>query len=132
MIGYLVWKMAVGASATTKRRSTAYIFCELRCRAHPHTARGGRLQRKAMEVLRRNGVSRFLNPELVGARKVATGPLWRAMAAPLALTGLTACGVPREEALVALHAGPGGPLCHHLLHRPGSGGTGAFPGHSGL
>lgn len=52
----------------------------------PHTARGGRLQRKAMEVLRRNGVSRFLNPELVGARKVATGPLWRAMAAPLALT----------------------------------------------
>lgn len=58
-----------------------------------------------MEVLRRNGVSRFLNPELVGARKVATGPLWRAMAAPLALTGLTACGVPREEALVALHAG---------------------------
>lgn len=58
-----------------------------------------------MEVLRRNGVSRFLNPELEGGQAVATGPLWRALAAPLALTGLTVQGIPHDQALVALHAG---------------------------
>lgn len=105
MIGYLVWKNGGWRIRYYEEEINGVHFLRAEVPGTPHTARGARLQRKAMEVLRRNGVSRFLNPELVGARKVATGPLWRAMAAPLALTGLTACGVPREEALVALHAG---------------------------
>ena len=83
MIGYLVWKNGGWRIRYYEEEINGVHILRAEVPGTPHTARGGRLQRKAMEVLRRNGVSRFLNPELVGARKVATGPLWRAMAAPL-------------------------------------------------
>ena len=82
MIGYLVWKNGGWRIRYYEEEINGVHILRAEVPGTPHTARGGRLQRKAMEVLRRNGVSRFLNPELVGARKVATGPLWRAMAAP--------------------------------------------------
>ncbi len=104
MIGYLVWKTKGWRIRYYEEEINGVHFLRAEIPGTPDTARGVRLQRRAMELLRRNGVSRFLNPELEGGQAVATGPLWRALAAPLALTGLTVQGVPHDQALVALHA----------------------------
>lgn len=105
MIGYLVWKAKGWRIRYYEEEINGMHFLRAEVPGIPGTARGVRLRRKAVEVLRRNGVSRFLNPELEGGQAVATGPLWRALAAPLALTGLTVQGIPHDQALVALHAG---------------------------
>lgn len=105
MIGYLVWKTKGWRIRYYEEVINGVHLLRAEVPGGPCTARGVRLQRKALEVLGRNGVTRFLNPALAGVQSVATGPLWRALAAQLALTELAAQGIPHEEALVALHAG---------------------------
>ena len=104
MVGYLVWRAGGWRIRYFEEEFQGVRVLRAEVPGDPRTPRGIRLERRALETLRRNGVTRFLNPELT-RRRVATGPLWRAMAAPLALTGLTARGIAPGEALVALRAG---------------------------
>lgn len=105
MIGYLVWKAGRWRIRYYEEEIQGMRFLRAELPEAPYTPRGLRLQRKAMDVLRRNGVSRFLNTGIAGTQGVATGPLWRALAAPLALTGLASQGVSPSDALVSLQAG---------------------------
>ena len=105
MIGYLTWRGTGWRIRYYEEEigGVKMLRAELPGPARP--GRGLRLARRAVETLRCNGVTRFLNPGPGVPRTVATGPLWRALAAPLAVTGLTALGVPTAEARVALRAG---------------------------
>lgn len=105
MIGYLVWRTGGWRIRYFEEELQGVRILRAEVPGDPQSARGLRLGRRALETLWRNGVTRFLNQELTERKRVATGPLWRAMAAPLALTGLAARGIPPEEALVALRAG---------------------------
>lgn len=105
MIGYLIWKPGGWRIRYYEEELNGLRVLRAELPGTAHTSRGQRLQRKALEVLRRNGVNRVLNIGLSGVPPVATGPLWRAMAAPLALTELTTQGIPPADALVSLRAG---------------------------
>ncbi len=105
MIGYLVWNAGGWRIRYYEEEINGVRFLRAELPGIPDTARGLRLQRRALELLRRNGVSRFLNADISGTLSVPTGPLWRSLAAPLALAGLAIQGISPANALVSLRAG---------------------------
>lgn len=105
MIGYLTWRGGGWRIRYYEEEIGGVRVLRAELPGLPRGRRSVHLARRAVETLRCNGVNRFLNPGPGVPRTVATGPLWRALAAPLAVTGLTALGIASGEARVALRAG---------------------------
>lgn len=102
MTGYLVWREGSWCIRYYEEEICGVPLWRAELPASSSPSRRQRLMQRAASTLRRHGVTRFLGEPLCGIPGISTGPLWRAMAAPAALSLLDAHHIPHARAFVAL------------------------------